>query len=70
MADDPVQDLMNARTALINERRSQARSLANPGMKTNELIHSFFAIQQTLEAINRAIADERRKKPTVRRPGF
>ena len=67
---DPVQDLMDARTTLINERRSQARSLANPGMKTYELIQSFFAIQQTLEAINRAIADERKRKPAARRPGF
>jgi hypothetical protein len=67
---DPVQDLMDARTTLINERRSQARSLANPGMKTNELVQSFFAIQQTLEAINRAIADERKRKAAARRPGF
>jgi len=68
---DPIQDLMDARTTLTNERRSQARLLANPGMRTHDLIQSFCAIQQTLEAINRAIADERRRKSTdKRRPGF
>ncbi len=67
---DPVEDLMAARTTLINERRSHARLLANPGTKTNELIQSFFAIQQTLEAINSAIADEKKRKAPARRPGF
>lgn len=70
MADDPVQDLMIARDALIKERRSRARLLARPNARYNESMQSFVVIQQTLEAIDRAIRDERKKKPTARRPGF
>jgi hypothetical protein len=71
MADDPVQDLMNARTALINERRSTARTIAIPGARTDQWIRSFIEIQQALEAINRAITDEKKKKAaTGRKPGF
>ena len=70
LLSDPIQDLMDARTSLINQRRSQAIMLRNPGTRTNELIHSFFEIQQTIEAINRAIADEKRRKTPARRPGF
>jgi len=70
MADDPVQDLTNARTALINERRSLARTIAIPGARSDQLIRSFIEIQQALEAINHAITDERKRKAPRRKPGF
>jgi hypothetical protein len=65
MADDPVQDLVNARTALISERRSRARTIAIPGAKTDQAIRSFIEIQQALEAINRAIKEEQRKRKSA-----
>jgi hypothetical protein len=62
MADDPIQDLVNARTALISERRSRARTIAIPGARTDQAIRSFIEIQEALEAVNRAIREERRRK--------
>jgi hypothetical protein len=61
---DPVQDLVAARATLINHRRGQARLLANPGIKTNELMQSFLQFSRPLRrSIARLKMSEERSEP-------
>lgn len=57
MADEDLQDLMNARAALINERRNRTKTIANPGAITNEAMGNFIKVQEAIEAIDRAIEE-------------
>ena len=55
MTDDDLQDLMNARAALIKERRNRTKTIANPGAITNEAMANFINVQEAIEAVDRAI---------------
>jgi hypothetical protein len=57
MADDNLQDLMTARSALVHERRNRAKTIANSGSITNEAMANFVNVQETIEAIDRAIEE-------------
>lgn len=55
--DDDLQILMNARGALINERRSRAKTITSPGTITNQALENFTKVQEAIEAIDRAIEE-------------
>ena len=63
---DPIKSLLAARERLIDERRALAVAIAlgyrrrrSDDAQTNEMRESFIALQNTVEAIGRAIEDER-----------
>ncbi len=60
MDDDHLESLGEAWRRLVNDRRSVATLLAKPYEpgKTEEWRESFVKIQQTIEAVNRAIREE------------
>ena len=70
---DPIKSLTSARDKLVEERRALAVAIAlgyrrrrSDDPQTNEMRETFIGIQNTIEAISRAIADEeliKSKKP-------
>jgi hypothetical protein len=71
---DPVSDLEKARTELVNMRRQWASVLAGPYQrgKTEEATERLVLVQKAIEAIDAAIADERKANPgsMTRKPLF
>jgi hypothetical protein len=61
MAEVYAEPLSAARERLLEERRGLAGELAKPYErgKTEQLRERFIAVQATIDAIDRAIADER-----------
>jgi hypothetical protein len=59
MAQEHIEELRKARSSLVNERRNRAKILVNPGARTSAALMSFIEVQQTIEAIDRAIKDEK-----------
>lgn len=58
MVDDDLQDLMKARTALTNERRTRARGIAtSSGTISNELMENVIKVQEAIDVIDRAIEE-------------
>jgi hypothetical protein len=57
MADDDIENLKKARSALVEARRSAARTLANPNSKSGSDARNFTEIQEGIEAIDRAIEE-------------
>lgn len=64
---DPVKTLLTARDRLVDERRALTVAIAlgyrrrrSDEHQTNEMRETFVALQTTIEAISRAIEDERR----------
>ena len=59
---NPVQDLENARSALVATRRELAKLLAGAYKrgKTEEATEKLIQIQKAIEAIDRAMVDEKR----------
>ncbi len=65
-ANDPVKTLIAAKHKLVDERRALAMAIAlgyrrrrTDDVHTNEMRETFVAIQNTIEAIDRAIAHEK-----------
>lgn len=63
---DPVKTLLAARARLVDERRALTVAIAlgyrrrrSDEHQTNEMRETFVALQNTIEAIGRAIEDER-----------
>ena len=61
---DPVDALIRAREKLIEQRRNLAASLGGDYQRghTDDRRSQFIEVQQTLEAVDRAIEDERKKR--------
>jgi glutamine amidotransferase PdxT len=59
MAQEHIEELRKARSALVSERRSRAKALVIPGARTSTALMSFIEVQQAIEAIDRAIKDEK-----------
>lgn len=59
MADDDLEDLKKARSALVNERCNYAKTLADgyQSGKTQEATRGIIEAQQAIEAIDRAIEE-------------
>ena len=57
----PVEELQQLRTVAIEHRRQLVRELATPNERggAQDLRELFLKLQSTIEAIDRAIADER-----------
>jgi len=63
---DPIKTLLAARDRLVDERRALTVAIAlgyrrrrSDEHQTNEMRETFIALQNTIEAISRAIEDER-----------
>ena len=54
---DQLEELTKARNALVEARRSAARTLGLPGSKSGNDGRNFTEIQEGIEAIDRAIAE-------------
>jgi hypothetical protein len=59
MAQEHIEELRKARSSLVNERRNRAKILVYPGARTSAALMSFIEVQQTIEAIDHAIKDEK-----------
>jgi hypothetical protein len=61
---DPVQALLRARQKLIEQRRDLAASLGEEYQRGHTDVRraQFIEVQQALEAIDRAIADEQKTR--------
>jgi hypothetical protein len=57
MAQEHIEELRKARSALVNDRRSRAKAI--PGARTSAALMSFIEVQQAIEAIDHAIKDEK-----------
>ena len=64
---DPIKTLLMARDRLVDERRALAVAIAlgyrrrrTDEHNTNEIRETFIVLQNTIEAVGRAIDDERR----------
>ncbi|MGN6591122.1 MAG: hypothetical protein ACTHKE_12610 [Sphingomicrobium sp.] len=64
---DPINTLLKARDRLVDERRALTVAIAlgyrrrrTDEHNTNEIRETFIVLQNTIEAIGRAIEDERR----------
>ena len=64
---DPIKTLLTARERLVDERRALTVAIAlgyrrrrTDEQNTNEIRETFIVLQNTIEAIGRAIEDERR----------
>jgi protein-disulfide isomerase-like protein with CxxC motif len=60
MAHEHLEDLRRVRSALVDSRRAWAKTIAAPGAKTDQMLTTMTAIQDAIEAIDRAIEDERK----------
>ena len=68
MVKEQIEELEKARGKLVEARHDHARSIAsNSGAMPDALIARFVDIQDAIEAIDRAIKDERTSKPKARR---
>lgn len=68
MPDTPLDDLRALRALLVDERRLSARTaleMRHPAVAASNWGHDVKRIQEQIDAIDRAIADEER--PTPRR---
>ena len=66
--DKHVQHLNDFRAAIIDERRRLANALSTRKGRTEKARKGFIDMQETIEAIDRALADERHvasKSPTT-----
>jgi hypothetical protein len=54
-----IKTLLNARERLVAERRALAGTLAKEYERGHTLEEHFIAVQNTIDAIDRAIADEK-----------
>jgi hypothetical protein len=57
MTDDDLQDLTNARNALIRERSTRVKTLAAPGAIANGALDALIKVQQAIDVIDRAIEE-------------
>lgn len=57
MADDDLQDLLKARAALVNKRRTWAQTIATPGEVAENAIQAIIEVQQAIEVVDRAIEE-------------
>ncbi|WGD55876.1 hypothetical protein QA641_19500 [Bradyrhizobium sp. CB1650] len=64
MADEHLQDMREARRALVEMRRNWAKAIAGDYQrgKTEDAIKGIIEVQQAVEAIDRAIEDEGKLK--------
>jgi hypothetical protein len=63
-----IQDLQNLRALSIEQRRQLVRDLASPNERggAQDVRDLFLKLQQTIEAIDRALADEQTNAPAPR----
>jgi hypothetical protein len=57
MADDDLEDLTDARAALVNKRLSWARTIAIPGDIAEGAIRGLIEVQKAIEVIDIAIEE-------------
>ncbi len=57
MTDDDLQDLMNARAALVKRRLTWAQTIAAPGETPESAIKAIIEVQQAIEVIDVAIEE-------------
>ena len=57
MAEDHLEDLENARTALVNKRLSLAQKIAAPGDIAESALKGLIDVQQAIEVIDIAIEE-------------
>jgi hypothetical protein len=62
MGQEHLDDLKKARSALVEARRTWVRILAKPGAKDDNAAMTMTSYQEAIEAIDRAIEDEKRLK--------
>jgi hypothetical protein len=62
MGQEHLEELKKARSALVEARRTWARTLAKPGPKDDNAAMTMTSYQEAIEAIDRAIEDEKRLK--------
>ncbi|WP_407175182.1 hypothetical protein [Bradyrhizobium sp. STM 3562] len=57
MADDHLEDLLKARAALVNKRRTLAQTIAVPSDIPENAIRGMIEVQQAIAAIDLAIEE-------------
>ena len=57
MADDDIQQLMNAREALVHQRITLAHTIASPGDIPENAIRGIVEVQRAIEVIDVAIEE-------------
>ena len=62
MADEHLEELRKAGSVLVAARRGQVRTILNPTATTGLDARTFADFQEGIEAIDRAIEDERKLK--------
>ncbi|MEF2074705.1 hypothetical protein [Consotaella aegiceratis] len=56
---EPLSDLEKVREVMVTERRRLASHMADANMRSASAVDDLMVVQQRIEAIDRAIADER-----------